>query len=118
MTFARSLYDEVLAGGHLTQSLSLAMPPVPWARSLHLPPGHCRRRRPADFSETDGRMDGRTWTETVVVDVGVAVVVVVLKLSDVFLEGINPTLPCLDHGTTKVRGSPDEMPTAMPAAVQ
>ena len=38
-------------------------------------------------------MDGRTWTETVVVDVGVAVVVVVLKLSDVFLEGINPTLP-------------------------
>ena len=87
MTFARSLYDEVLAGGHLTQSLSLAMPPVPRACSLHLPPG--RRRRPADFSETDGR----TWTETVVVDVGVAVVVVVLKLSDVFLEGINPTLP-------------------------
>ena len=92
MAFAWSLQDEVLAGGHLTRSLSLAMPPVPRARSLHLPPG--RRRRPADFSETDGRMDGRTWTETVVVDVGVAVVVVViLKLSDVFLEGINPTLP-------------------------
>ena len=66
-------------------------------------------------------MDGRTWTETVVVDVDVAVVV--MKLSDVFLEGINPaTLPTqtTEHRepTTKARGSPDEMPTAMPAAVQ